>query len=259
MDIWQPQPCSEGQGMHLQIGSLDLWVRQTNDEWQVATARGDERNEAVLDAAAPPPDADWRRWAVRLEGPRLKFTPLLPDRPVVVRPAAPFQILPGQEARFFVGMPTWVRLGVTGTDGKELEICQEHTVQLSKSWFGTPQEGELCYALKTRARRSLRELSQAAHRAICPLVLRNGAAGTLDFQRLCLRTPHLALFKGERHLWTNEGRVTFKGEEALSHIDYGSGPPPFDGASARIGEAREPPEKGLVSKTFGNLMAFAPF
>lgn len=243
--------------MHWRIGPLDLWVRQVEAEWRVAAARAEEERLAQVDDAEPQSAVEWRRWASAQEGSTLRAVPRLPDRSVVVRPGAPLQILPGCEARFFVGIPVWVGVFAPHGGNGDVLICEEHTLQLSKSWFGTPVEGELCYALKTRAKRLLDELDPSSHRVVCPLLLRNEARDTLDFQRLCLRARHLNVYQGSRHLWTNEGMVTFRGDAALAHVTYGEGPPPFDGAGALLSEARDRPERGFVSRTFDNLKAFA--
>lgn len=259
MEIWQPRATQAEETLHWCVGPLDLWVKQTTEEWLVAFSHGEENRGVAVDTKAPPDDIDWRRWAANFSTPRVKLSPWLPDRSVIVRPASPLQILPGHEARFFVGVPLWVQLSVLSGARKSAPICEVNVLQLSNSWFGTPTEGELCYALRTRAKRTLPELTPVPHRAVCSLLLRNDSENTLDFQRLCLRTRDLNVFEGNQHLWTNDGKVVFKGEESLSEVTYGKGPPPFDGASALLTAARDKPERSLLAKTFDNLKAFASF
>lgn len=259
MNVWEPQPSKPGDTVHWRIGPLDLWVKQEDEEWLVAVSRGEQERQALVDAEGPPDDLDWLRWAAHVTDSRIRVTPTLPDRSVIVRPSSPLQIPPRQEARFFVGVPIWVRLTVEPHTGKAVQIGEIAALPLSNSWFGTPTEGELCYALRTRAKRSLEELTPVPHRAVCSLLLRNNSEDTLDFQRLCLRARHLNIYEGARHLWTNEGKVAYKGEETLSEVAYGKGPPPFDGAKTRLAEARDKPERNFAFKTFDNLKAFASF
>lgn len=259
MNVWEPQPSETGQTVHWRIGPLDMWVRHVEGEWHVGVSHGADDRPPVVDAAEPEEDLAWRRWAAEIVDPLLKAAPVLPDRSVIVRPAVPLQILPGQEARFFVGVPVLVRISVAGKHTDELVMCEEPTTQLTKSWFGTPIEGEPCYALRTRARSSLDEITPAADRAVCPLMLRNESGDTLDFERLCLRARHLSVYRGSRHIWTSEGKITFKGEDSLTHVTYGDGPPAFDDAAELLSPARDVPGRSFVSKTFDNLKSFSLF
>ena len=70
---------------------------------------------------------------------------------------------------------------------KPFVLKEEPTVVLSNTWFGDPMGGELCYALRTSARRSFDTLRKRPNRAICSVLIKNAFSTPLDFQRLCIK------------------------------------------------------------------------
>lgn len=254
-EIWKRRTLRPGQVLRWQIGPLDLIVQRTDKEWMLThTAQaGVEARSSVVESASMPEVADWRRWAAREMDRSLQMTPVTPDRPVIARPEDPFTILPGDDATFFISIPVWIR--VSAGNGEMRMLCEVPSLTLSNTWFGTPTEGELCYGLRIHARRSVEELTERPYRAICPLHVRNPSEIPLEFLRLCLRMEHLGVYRGNRHLWTNEVRVRYRGADQRSEIEFGDGPPPYDGAGEPIGEARNPQERNLLVRTFENLRA----
>ena len=155
---------------------------------------------------------------------------------------------------FYVTIPVWVRVAVG--EHAQVTLCEEPTVILSHSWFGAPTAGELCYSLRTSARRTLDTLGRRPHGAVCPVRVQNDAATQLDFQRLCVQTNHLKIYAGRDHMWTNEVKVTYKGEDTPSQIDFAQRSPTGDDVGELITEARAPLTRGFVQKGFDTLKSF---
>jgi hypothetical protein len=202
----------------------------------------------------PPGDLEWRRWIVGGKTENIRLLPVMPDRAIVVRPEVSLEILPGQEAVFFVSVPVWVR--VTPPDSGEVTLCEEPTVVLSNIWFGDPMSGELCYSVQTRARRSIADTDARPHRAVCPVRIKNGSTSPLDFQRLCLRVQHLKTFDGDLQPWTNEVKVTYRGEQHESRVEYDHGPPTHRKVGELLSEARTPVAHSLIKRSFSTLKVF---
>jgi len=228
-----------------------------DDELHVASKR-DTDSEAARGANPPrpvdgevPEDAAWRRWVVGRDPGEFRLLPVMPDRPVVARPDTPIEILPGQEAVFFVSIPVFVR--VVAGEGKGATVCEEPTVILSNTWFGEPVGGELCYSLQTRARREASDGDALVHRAVCAIRASNASAEPLSFERLCIRAPHLKTFDSESQLWTNGVRVTFRGEDHGSHVDYDEDPLRDRGVGELLSEPRDPVTRGLIRRSFVSL------
>jgi len=256
---WYKQEVAQGQHCHWRIGPLDLWASGADGEWRVAVSRTEDSNTpVVIDNAGPEEGLEQRRWVSAIKGEALQVVPVMPDRSVIVRPQAPVQVVAGREALFFVSVPVWVRVIAKAPGSDEIVLCEEYTVQLSNSWFGLPTEGELCYALRSRARRNLQELDPVPYRAICPILIRNEAEKALDFLRLCLRSRDLGLYAGRTHMWTNAATVTHRSEGA-AQVTYSDGAPEHDNAEALVSKARDKSERGLMSRTFDNLKSFSSF
>ncbi len=224
MTYWDAQEVGD-KGLHQRIGPLHLWVERTAAEWRVAVRRtGDSENLAVDESTAKPTDPhEWQRFAVTGESHRLRLVPIMPDRPVIVRPESQLTITAGSDCRFYVLIPGWIRLIVGDGDGKVL--TEIPSVVLSNSWFGEPDEGVLCYAMRTTARRTKDELPQRQHQAFCPVTIHNSDKENLVFNRLCVRVGPLSIFADDDRLWTNEIKLRHVGRDDLNQLDYGKGSP----------------------------------
>ena len=199
--------------------------------------------------------AEIKRWVAAENEYEIHLEAVLPDRPLVARPEVPLMMLPGQNAMFFIGVPLWIRIK-TRRD-KDSTLCELPSIVLSNSWFGTAVEGELCYGMRTAAKRELSELNHRSYRAVCPLEVRNAAKSPLEIERICLRPQTLQVFQGKSHLWTASGRVTYRGENEWSKVVYGRSAPSFDPDAKLVGEAREKKTRGFLAKTFQALASFS--
>ena len=256
MDIWRPFKIEQDQCLSWQIGPLKLWLQRTENEWHLASERAPEEEDA-LGPATPcnkPEQMQWKRWTASGESNLVQNIPVMPDRSIIVRPETPLTIPHGNQALFYVTIPVWVRVAVG--QNAQMTLCEEPTVILSHSWFGQPTAGELCYSLRTSARRTLDRLGRRPHGAVCPVRVQNDAAVQLDFERLCVQVNHLNIYAGKGHMWTNEVKVTYKGEEKPTEIDFAQRSPTGDDVGELITEAREPLSRGFMQKGFDTFKSF---
>ncbi len=252
--FWEPVAFKEDDCLHWQVGPCKLWVKRTEDEWQVAVQRGASENGlTVADTQEPPSGVTWTRWAAINDDYIFRLLPVMPDRPALVRPESPFTFPPQSNLHFYVSIPIWLRLA-TGANGGNV-LRDEAVVVLSNSWFGDPMEGRLCYALKTTARRSSRFLRILPHLAACRVHIKNRSEKMLAFERLCIHTAHLCLYHDDKRFWTNQIDVTYGGESQPDSIAFAGAPKPAGQANV-ITEAREPVKKGLFQKSFSDFKAF---
>ena len=188
------------------------------------------------------------RWVTSASPEKLSLLPVVPDRPVVVRPERPVHLLPGRKIKFFLTVPAWIR--VSASSGKPSQLAEFPTEVLSNTWFGDPAGGELCYSLTTLGRRELSEVPAESHMLTCPVVARNASSESLLFERICVRMPHLRTYQGTTRLWTNELKVTFKGMEAGSTVEYSTDPPRVEPVVSRLGEERSRQARGQSLRSF---------
>ncbi len=259
--LWEPKSLANEGWYHARIGPLDLWVRRSPEDWYVAHEREPGREQVEVPPAPLHPAQStarvdrltWNRWVAGEEAARMRLVPCMPDRAVVIRPRYPLNVPRGKEVLFFVSLPVWARVLVGESESEAL--CELPAVVLNKTWFGDPITGELCYSLKTKVLRQIEMVENHAHQAVCPVLIRNQAFADLDFQRICIRVEYLSVYRGLTRLWTNQVEVQFHGEELNSTIITGRGAPDFERAAEKLSEARLPPERSLLKKSFSFLKA----
>jgi hypothetical protein len=224
-EFWVPFGLEDQQSRGFRMGPLLVWVRRDGDDWLAMVNR---ENNPLLEECIPnvaesaPETGDWRRLGSVAASPKIRLAPLMPNRPVVVRPEVPYTILPGEKIQFYVGVPLWVGLYST----EDVILVEEPVVKLSNTWFGTPMEGELAYAMRTLARREVEDLDFHPWRAVCPVRIKNQSKEKLQFERICLRVRYLDLYaNAAQGIWANESGLTIRGDNSWSRITYGRGAP----------------------------------
>lgn len=224
---WGAYVCEEGAYYAWQAGPLKIWVRRCNLEWQLAhknleNEELDEHRWQKIDPA--PEDVSWEKWVLSKPYETVFFRPVMPDRPLVVKTLTPTHIPAGMEAVFHVNIPLWAMVE-TRKDSKTAELASISSVTLSNTWFGNNFEGNLCYALKTRAVRSAKDAKPQPHRALCPVFIANKANETLPLQKICIHARYLNIYLSNNQFWTNQISVNFLGSGLASKVNYASKPP----------------------------------
>ena len=248
--IWCEHEISPRKVHNWAIGDLNLWCKRTSQEIQFAQNRFPPNDDGTK-IKEPPEDISWSRFALKKEHPLIRISPLFPDRPVVVKPETLFKLTQGIQARIYVRVPIWLKIELTTRE--PITLVEIPTVVLSNTWFGSFLEGELCYWISSSARREIEPDPKRNYLAICPIQMANKSEIDLSIEKLCLRVANLSLFFDGKQLWSDETKVTYKGEEATSQIEF-SGKPPIEAPAAEIiAPPRSPIKKGLVAQTFSSL------
>jgi len=231
------------------LGPLELYIQRSRKEWRVGhrfdlneEVRGRRVKAEIVEVV---PEMDWNRWPASDEGITITLTPSMPDRPLEVRPDAPLTLNPGRAVDFFVGIPAWLSISEGGATPQFL--MEVPTRPLSDTWFGDPEEGELCYASVTSARRFIDEMDERPNRIVCPLQVRNDNDEPLLIERICLRTQFLEVFGGKNNLWAPEGRIIYRGINEANQVLFGRAAPPYDEAAAHIGGRKGEIKRGFFA------------
>ena len=242
-----------------QIGPLKIWIRRTLDEWLVATAYDVRAAEdlLIIGKAVPRPDQlSWTRLIVADERQQVRLLPVTPNRPLVIRPETPLTIPAVQSCLFYAGLALWVRVEIGPEE--PLTLCEVPTIVLSNTWFGEVTEGELCYSLRTSARRELAKLPARPHRARCAVTVQNQSDINLELKRFCLRSAYCRIYHGLELLWASPVKLVYNGgtgNDTLADCEFGEEP---DGAGpvTLITPARERHAEGFFAR-LQNLRSFA--
>ena len=258
--VWDRIDISVRQCVAWRFPARSIWVERVDNEWHVLSLspagwRGSIRREPVA-RSQKPESSLWRHYLHKEIGP-VQPVPVLPDKPVVVRPDRALTLLPGQAALFFLEIPVWFRLCTTVP--RQLKIFEEAVMVLTKTWFGDPITGELCYGLATRLHQGIDSVEPSAYLAVCPLAITNDSDTDLKFEKICLHVENLSVFRSPRRLWTNKLNVVFHGPEQATQIEIDRGPPEYEKGLALFSEARQQTAGWNFRKTFGMLRSFADF
>jgi hypothetical protein len=250
--VWSTLECETGRIYACAIAQLRLWLLRSPQGWLTCA-----RHEAAVEFEplhAVDASAEWFEWH-RCVTPSVdasaRLVPALPDKPVMTRPEARIEIAPRHKGLFYVTVPVWARAEVFGAAGaRPLSLCEHPTRVLSRTWFGHPaEEGEVGYALTTRARQGLENLTDVDGRAICPVLVDNGTDQPLAFSQLQLRVRHMSLYQSEDGwLWTNECRLSCTGSHAGAEITFGRSAPDQARGARLVSGPREAPASGLTAR-----------
>ena len=256
--LWVRQDCEIGQLYTCAVAQLRLWVMRNSQGWQVAVRHEAEAAFEPLHLTQVfPEQTEWHRYVTPSSASVVCLVPVLPDRPVVTRPEARIEIAPQHKGRFFVTIPVWLRIEIEMHAGhRPMTLGEFPTRILSKTWFGHPAEaGEICYALTTRARQDLENLTDIEGRAICPILLDNATRETLSFAQLLLSVRHMSVYQTEDgKLWTNECRLGYTGSIFPASLAFGHTAPEQAHGSKLISEPRQAPTSGLTAKAIAGAI-----
>jgi hypothetical protein len=248
---WESWELAEGERRSWAFGPLRIWAEAAEKEWKLAWSLLDDVRKRR--SAPPPPDPEWARWAAPGRDSVLQFSPVLPDLPLVARPENPFRILPNERARVFVSVPAWVRV-TAGRDAHHVLVDVPSRV-LSKSWLGSPTEGELCLWTRTRARREWGDTPE--HIVTAPLVLANRSRETLRVEKVFIRLPHLSVYDAEGVLWADTTHVAYTGTDETDTVKEEGEAPLEAPEAARLSPPRSRPREGLMAFSFSPLRLFS--
>ncbi len=250
---WGPVTVPVDEARRWRVGPLSLEVSRRAWEWRVHWAGGSDPLEESLGVAEPfTPEGDEldggvQRFASSKLTETLRLDVALADRPVVVKPEAPFVLLPKDEVLLYLSTPVWVQLIAVGP---EQVLAEVPSFVMSDTWWGRDtRSGELAYASRTLARLTLDDFQFRPGRAVTPVKLRNRGASTLDLTKLVLPARQLLLYVDEQHrLWTDT--VTATGEGSVVEVDVPARPP--DGVELLSGP-RQRPDRLALNRLFGGL------
>ncbi len=126
---WGKEFLDENQCSQWTIGPLSFAIERLENEWRIHYVRDndDEDGDTVkwsYDSGIFQPIryANTCRYILHKQTTAITVSPLLADRPVVVRPVTPIHLITGAQVVFYVSSPVWVKFCV---DGEPPSLLQE--------------------------------------------------------------------------------------------------------------------------------------
>lgn len=243
---WEPRNLPEGRWMRFRFGPLSVVILHLFGEWRISTWEGDQYDE-LPDEGEPgdlPSSLEWQRWDGGEDDLQIQLCPGFPELPIIAKPKPPLTLTPGGHALFYIGIPACIE--VHGQcDGTLRKLTSISTDPLSKTWHGDRSRGEVCYSLRTRARRAFDPAESAEHNIIVAVDLKNESAEPFVFDRLFLDLGHFSIFHHDDRLWSNACRIRVtEDDEEGNAITYAPKPLGIaakapEVAAARAGKTRQ--------------------
>ena len=248
--IWGKCSLEEGETRYFTIGDLHLWLSLYKSEIWIAHAYRDEYKEE-LSPEKPPEKTSWARWAHKQASGELEILPAFPDLPLVVHSEYSLKVSPNNQIQIFSRIPVWIRISLAQSEYLLLELP---TVKLSRTWFGSTVEGELCYHATTKARRDLSDVDNKPYLVSCPIVISNKSDEELDFAHFCFRVERLSIYEHRSEFWADETQIIYHGEDLNSDVIMTGKLP--DGITKKqlLAKPRKQIHKSLATRTFKRLL-----
>ncbi|HRR32613.1 MAG TPA: hypothetical protein P5026_00790 [Kiritimatiellia bacterium] len=257
---WNRYTCETGVTYACELAQLRLWLQRIPQGWQTAFRHEVPHGFAPLRTSIPAPShVERRRFVTPPDAKAVRLVPVLPDRSVVSRPEERIEIAPRHKGLFFVTVPVWLR--VQTETPRPIALGDYPTALLSKTWFGHPAEdGEIGYALTTRARQEIASLTDVEGRAICPVLIENHTHEAMVFAQFLLSVRHMSVYQtADGKLWTNECRMGYTGSLFPASITFGRTAPEQAKGAKLLSEPREAPSSGLTARVIADAIFKQPF
>ncbi|MGY6586922.1 MAG: hypothetical protein ACXIUB_01405 [Wenzhouxiangella sp.] len=239
---WEQAEIPVGQQWQVTLGTLELTLARTHDEWVLHSSSLEEdeasRQPQYRLSKGQPDNPKAERFVHSGDGHKVSLQPRLADRPVVIRPRQPVALLSGQQITLYLSTPVWIDIMV----GEPPLLLKSLPAQrLSDTWFGpNTREGELCYSGRTHARHDPKDLPDRPHRAITPLTIQNRATSPLPIEKISLPVPWLALYGDQTgRLWTQSVTMTRDSETDLASVRVDSREQADGKTFTRLAEPRQ--------------------
>ncbi len=252
---WSRQLIQDQNILRWSCGPVRLFIQRTQGDWLWAFSREKEEVEPCFEVLKQAPKSlSWTRWAFSDEVEAFRIAPAMLDKALVVRPRFPLMLPPGTQVHFYVSVPLVFKI-IIDNKGKDCPIAEVPSLALNTLWYGDFLEGELCYALHTRAVRNTAHIKHSPHQAICPVLLKNDSKEAVPFEKICLRAKYLSIYQGPNYLWTSAVQMNSHKKIIGDHASYETIPPGILGTAPLLAGPQESIPSGILQT--GGHMQFA--
>lgn len=256
---WGDHRIDSGRAGHWQVGPYEFWLARTESEWRFAGRQDDAAVESRLEhemcAADEVPEDGFalQRLGMGRTSDAIRLTPMLADRSLVISPALPIALPPRQELVLYCGSPVWLKVEV---DTPLIEFYQTPLQRPSDTWFGSnTREGEICYAMRTRAHLQRAYIPERPHRAMTELHVVNKSRELLPVDRIRVPLPAMTLFAtAAGQLWTSELIYEHHSNVELAKLKLTDRPPSHTTQAEVVAPPRETLPRNTVMRAFGGLI-----
>jgi len=248
---WGIIPIESGKIKEINIADLDIFVHLLKHEIKIAYVYSDGKSINRLKNHLND-NLEWKRWPINKGLSALRFDPVPPDRPILVKPESTLNLTESSESRIFCRIPLSIKIS-TSAANKTFELFQIPSVKLSNTWFGTFREGEICYSISSGIRTEIEPDDKRPYLAICPIKLKNMTKEHFLVEKMCLRSDFMTLFLHKNQIWTDEIMLTYEGKNEISQISFSGKPAGQLSGTTLIAKPRQMIKKSIYVRSFSTI------
>ena len=221
------------------------------------------------DELKKPDDVEWKRVVPRSTDATIRFSPVMADRPVVVRTQFPLTLNPRAATTFYADLPVWVRVSAApagalkadesaGANARR-EVPVEYLYEtpaklLSNTWYGGPLTGKLCYTLDTTLHYDPELIRRGDVVVGCRLTITNQTKRPFSVGKIAVFANLLSVYRVSETsssplpagYWTEDARAILTGDDELT-VGVGDKAPAAD--ARLVGPARERSSDSIIKKS----------
>jgi hypothetical protein len=249
--MWSKYKIDDEQIYTAKAGLRRFWIQRFNSFWRIAYGKEDQPDFSIRGlevVKSLPSDLVWSH-LVAGRGNSLILQPALPDRAVVIKPEESIALLPSMKLEIIIKIPLWIQLYSSSVKPENL-ILEFPSIELSSTWFGDTDNGELAYHLPAHIIFNLKQNAIEKYEAVCPVKIHNESPSSINFQRLSIHADQLTLYSNGEFFCTNELRVFHREEEPASDVQIVGGSPSLAEGMRQFSGARMKPNMNLLRKSF---------
>ena len=186
-----------------------------------------------------PDEKNWDYRVLEKAPKKIRFQPVLPDKPILFNLCSPVNLLPGANTSVYIKLRSWIK--VSDVASQDWSIKEFPSVQPEKAWFGaTTTSGEVCYWRKETASLTPDFTELESHLILCPITVYNRSEQQLVLSTMYLRASALSIFQAEEGLVTDRVQVFYSGDKQISEVKVSGKAPPFAPSAKLVSNPREP-------------------
>lgn len=250
MELWGKVEIRDNLVYFWQIGKLCIWIRKEGKEWFIKNDFGKNSKIIIAERSKVTPDSKWIRIIDNNSTEFIKFIPIMPNRQIVIETKNTNRILPGQEGRFFIELPLFIK--ITTGNNFQSELIEFPTENLSKTWSGGFTDGILSFSLEKQLYSDKDKINKNMNNVICPIKIVNKTRIIFDFKKVGIFSQYLKIFKGNSCLWTNELVITYMDDNKID-LEIKKNKPGYEKDMKIISNFREKYDKSIFKKSFNIL------
>lgn len=259
--LWQKYKFEEGEILSSSISQYRFWIKKQQKIWQVALLKSAETSVSHDAQLVKVPElnagCDWE-YSIADKHSHAYIMPATPDRPLIIKSSKKISILPGMNLDIFIEIPVWIQLYSSSVKAENL-LLEFPSTQLSSTWFGDPDNGELAYSYPNEIYFRPEDIDPLEGNAICPIRIKNESDITLELHRLSVPIVQLNLYANEKILCTNEVNVRYKGEDYTSEIQIAGSNPAISEGLKLLANARIKSSRNFLKKSFSFIRSIADY